>query len=225
MAKAGIRDIFLPYNILGAAKLDRLINLVNLIHLSVTADLEIVVRGLSMAAHKNNCDLEVLVECDTGEGRCGVQSPQAAADLAILISNSPGLIFGGLMAYCTSANTAPFIREAKRIIESHGIQVIRVTGGGTPSASNPENLRDVTEHRGGVYVYGDRHTVRSGAMTLSDCSFSVLSTVVSRPTLSRGILDAGSKTLSSDLLDFDGYGMIFNTPRQKFTTFLKSMET
>ncbi|HNB53083.1 MAG TPA: hypothetical protein PK530_14130, partial [Anaerolineales bacterium] len=37
-------------------------------------------------------------------------------------------------------------------------------------------------------------------------------TVVSRPTPERGILDAGSKTLSSDLLGLEGYGYICEYP-------------
>src|SRR5437762_502364 len=52
MADAGIKDIFLPYNLIGAAKLERLINLTRRrVQMSVTADSEVVVRGLSAAAH------------------------------------------------------------------------------------------------------------------------------------------------------------------------------
>jgi D-serine deaminase-like pyridoxal phosphate-dependent protein len=36
----------------------------------------------------------------------------------------------------------------------------------------------------------------------------VLSTVVSRPTRERAIIDAGSKTLTSDLLGLSGYGIV-----------------
>ena len=41
----------------------------------------------------------VLVECDTGGGRCGVQSAEQAVALARHIAMSPGLRFGGLMTY------------------------------------------------------------------------------------------------------------------------------
>src|SRR5678816_4148225 len=47
MADAGFTDIFLPYNILGETKLSRLMALAARIKLSVTADSEFVVRGLS----------------------------------------------------------------------------------------------------------------------------------------------------------------------------------
>ena len=49
MAQAGIRDIFLPYNILGEIKLERLMRLARRARMSVTADSETVVRGLSAA--------------------------------------------------------------------------------------------------------------------------------------------------------------------------------
>ncbi|HLV01686.1 MAG TPA: D-TA family PLP-dependent enzyme, partial [Acidobacteriota bacterium] len=57
--------------------------------------------------------------------------------------------------------------------------------------------------------------VKSGAMSIDDCSYRIISTVVSRPTSDRGILDAGSKTLSSDLLGLDGYGLILEYPEAR----------
>src|SRR5688572_9997011 len=97
MADAGFTDIFIPYNIVGESKLAKLMELAKRITLSVTADSAFVARGLSDAAQRAGLTLTVLVECDTGLGRCGVQNPDEAADLARLISQLPGLHFGGLM--------------------------------------------------------------------------------------------------------------------------------
>jgi len=74
---------------------------------------------------------------------------------------------------------------------------------------------EVTEHRAGIYVYGDRLTMRSGAVKPDDCALRVFTTVVSRPTATRGILDAGSKSLSMDLHGLDGYGLICEYPDAK----------
>ena len=41
----------------------------------------------------------------------------------------------------------------------------------------------------------------------------VLATVVSRPTDGRAILDTGSKTLSSDTVGLDGFGVIVEYPQ------------
>ncbi len=83
IADAGLTDIFIPYNIIGAAKLNRLMELARRTTLSVTADSAFVVRGLSGAAQAAGLALTVLVECDLGGQRCGVQSPQEAAELVV----------------------------------------------------------------------------------------------------------------------------------------------
>jgi D-serine deaminase-like pyridoxal phosphate-dependent protein len=144
-----------------------------------------------------------------------VQSPQEATKLARLIHKSPNLHFGGLMTYPTSEATEVFIRETRALLAKDDIQIERVSGGGTPSMWQAHLHPDVTEHRAGIYVYGDRLTLRSGAVTLDTCAFRVYATVVSRPTPERGILDSGSKSLSSDLHGLDGYGYICEYPDAK----------
>jgi D-serine deaminase-like pyridoxal phosphate-dependent protein len=215
MADAGFKDIFIPYNIIGESKLMRLMTLAKRATVSVTADSAYVVRGLSSAAQRAGLTLTLLIECDTGLHRCGVQSPQEAAELARLINSSPNLYFGGLMTYPTSEATDVFIKETRALLTKDDIQIERVSGGGTPSIWQAHLHPDVTEHRAGIYVYGDRLTLRSGAVTLDTCALRVYATVVSRPTSERGILDSGSKSLSSDLHGLDGYGYICEYPDAK----------
>lgn len=212
MADAGIQDIFVPYNILGGAKLERLAELSRRVQLSVTADSEVVVRGLSNTAQRSGLELPVLVECDIGLGRCGVQTPDEAVLLARIIARSPGLHFGGLMTYPNTPGLDPFVRAVKDALAVDDIAVERVSGGSTPGMWKAHLHAELTEHRAGMYIYGDRYTLHSEAMKLADCSFSVVTTVVSRPTSERGILDGGSKTFSSDLLGLEGYGLILEYP-------------
>lgn len=215
MADAGFRDIFLPYNIIGAKKLSKLTALAAKVTLSVTADSAFVTRGLSDAAHAAGLTLSVLVECDLGGQRCGVQSPEAAANLARLIASLPGLHFGGLMTYPNTTSLSEFVRATRVLLQADGLTIERVSGGGTPTMWDVHNIPEITEHRAGIYVYGDRLTLRSGAVKPEDCSLRVLTTVVSRPTPERGIVDAGSKSLSSDLHDLDGYGLVCEYPEAK----------
>jgi len=49
-------------------------------------------------------------------------------------------------------------------------------------------------------------------VTLDTCALRVFTTVVSRPTPDRGILDAGSKALSMDLHGLEGYGYLCEYP-------------
>ena len=69
-----------------------------------------------------------------------------------------------------------------------------------------------TEHRAGTYIYNDRMMVRAGAATFDDCALDVLTTVISRPTETRAVLDAGSKALSSDMGGLEGHGYIREYP-------------
>ena len=215
MADAGFKDIFLPYNIIGTGKLARLIALAAKITLSVTADSAFVTRGLSSAAQAAGLTLTVLVECDTGAERCGVQSPQQAAELARLIASLPGLRFGGLMTYPNTNSLGEFVRATRALLAADGLTVERVSGGGTPTMWDAHSIPELTEHRAGIYVYGDRLTLRSGAVQPEDCSLRVLTTIVSRPTPERGIVDAGSKSLSTDLHGLDGYGLVCEYPEAK----------
>ena len=100
MLADGIDDILITFNILGSAKLARLRALSDRISaLSVVADKAEVVQGLGQAFEGTTRPLTVLVECDTGAKRCGVQTPNVAVELAKEISKMSGLVFGGLMTY------------------------------------------------------------------------------------------------------------------------------
>src|SRR5690606_39623212 len=79
-ADGGIADIFLPYNILGEAKLARLKALHGRVNISVTADSAETVEGLSKTIAGTARPLTILVESDTGMRRCAV--PRPAASLA-----------------------------------------------------------------------------------------------------------------------------------------------
>ncbi|MBV8474509.1 MAG: alanine racemase, partial [Hyphomicrobiales bacterium] len=93
-----IRDILITYNIIGDDKLRALRSLAGRVTLSVVADSTMVTDGLS-AAFAAAAPLTVLVECNVGADRCGVGTPEEAAELARRIATSPGLTFGGLMTY------------------------------------------------------------------------------------------------------------------------------
>lgn len=215
MADAGLDDILLTYNILGERKLARLMTLAARVNLSVVADSMVVALGLSDAAKNAGLALTVLVECDTGMQRCGVQNPHQAAELARFIARQPGLRFGGLMTYPSNDTLDSFVRQTRALLAGEDISIERVSGGGTACMWQAHTCDELTEHRAGMYVYGDRLCLRSGAMSQDDCSLRLHTTVVSRPTADRGIIDAGSKALSSDLIQLDGYGLICEYPQAK----------
>ena len=206
-----IRDVLITYNILGPEKLEHLASLARKVTLSVVADNETVIDSLSEAFASQPAPLPVLVECNTGADRCGVPTPEAAAALAQRIARAPGLVFGGLMTYPPTGGAAAvesFMSRAKAFIEAAGIAVPVVTSGGTPSMMHAAEAPVTTEYRPGTYVYNDRSLVSRGVCGWEDCALTVLATVVSVPAANRAIIDAGSKTLTSDLLGLSGYGHV-----------------
>ena len=198
MAAAGLSGILITYNILGAAKLERLARLAHQAAVAVTVDAPEVADGLDLMAAQAGIDLTVLVECDTGGERAGVQTPAQALALAQYIDIASHVRFGGLMTYPLQPSSGPWLREARALLDAAGLPPTIISGGGTPAAFRTHEYAEITELRVGNYIYNDRTTVAQGSAALGDCAQHVLATVVSRPTATRAILDTGSKALTSD---------------------------
>ena len=224
MVNAGLRDIVVPYNIVGKVKLDRLMRLVRQATMAVTADSEVTLRGLADAAGAEGHTLSVLVECDTGEKRASVQSPEEAISLAELVESLPAVRFKGLLTFKGGGpdvdfvrGTGTFFKEALNGLSRKGIPVETVSAGGTVYANTawPDNPpHGVTECRPGVYAYQDCVKVAFGVATYDDCAMRISATVVSRPTTDRAVLDAGSKTLTNDGFQWaQGFGHILEYPK------------
>ena len=221
MADAGITDIFIPYNIIGRPKLERLKALHDRIMLSVTADSAETVGGYGATFADAAHPLSVLIECDTGGGRCGVQSPANAVALAKRIASHPGLRFGGLMTYPPRQKISEvdaWLRNALALFQAEDIAVERVSVGNSPDFYAPQSATSATELRPGTYIYSDRMQIAFGHGTLENCALTVLATVVSRPTPDRAILDTGSKSLAADLSPAPGHGHIVEYPDAVITT-------
>ncbi|WP_245414532.1 alanine racemase [Aestuariivirga litoralis] len=211
MADAGITDMLLTFNVVGGHKLGRLADLARRTAIKLVADNEAVLEGLSQAAAQAGRGIEVLVECDTGAARNGVQSPAAAIALAQAIDRMPGLAFGGLMTLPKNGarqQMAEFLGEAQAGLAASGLDVPTVSTGGSPDMWKDDGLAQVSEYRAGTYIYMDRMQVAAGSATPDDCALTVLSTVVSVPTGDRAMIDAGSKSLTSDLVGLEGYGEV-----------------
>ena len=62
-----------------------------------------------------------------------------------------------------------------------GLEVRRVSAGGTPTFFTNHEVPEITEVRAGTYIYGDRSCIANGSVPLEDCALRVRATVVSRP--------------------------------------------
>jgi D-serine deaminase-like pyridoxal phosphate-dependent protein len=212
---AGVADdILLTFNILGQAKTDRLMALCRRAPgLAVVLDNEVVARELSEAGTRHGVDVQFLVECDTGFGRTGVQTPAAAFDLARLAARLPRMQFRGLMTFPNrEPTTREFFERALALFKGAGMPVPVVSGGGTPALFTAQNIPMLTEHRAGTCVFNDVMVVSSGTATWDNCAMRVRATMVSRPTDGRAILDCGTKVLTSDQYGQKGFGHILEYP-------------
>ena len=108
--------------------------------------------GLSAAFADASKPLRVAVECDTGMGRAGVQTPAAAVELAQKIARLPGLQFAGLMTFPIADGTRPFFEAALAKLKHLGLAAEMVSTGGTPQYPRAHEVPGITEHRAGTCV-------------------------------------------------------------------------
>lgn len=223
MAEGGLDDILISYNLLGSHRMGRLGALLRKARVTATADNPTVVQDLTEAARIAERPLPVVIECDTGRKRAGVETPAEAVGLARLIARLPGLEFAGFLFYPTEQSwpqTQRFFDEALAGVREAGLEPRVVSTGGTPNLVNLDKLQGATEHRAGTYIFNDRMMLACGAAGLADCALTVYTTVVSRAAPERGILDAGSKTLTSDPGGgLDGFGLILEHPQARIKAF------
>ncbi len=158
-----------------------------------------------------SCD--VLVECDTGLGRTGVPTPEAAVELAEEVARRPPLRFTGFLTYPSLPGAREFLERAVAEGNRRGLEVETVSTGGTPTMWEAGELRPtVTEYRVGTYAFHDRMTIAAGAGTLDEVALTVCATVISRPAPRRAIIDAGSKALAADTTTEPGHGLLLEAP-------------
>src|SRR5207344_2233820 len=91
MVEGGIDDILISYNLLGEEKVGRLGRLLKRAQIVVAADNPITVAGMPMAAEIAGRPLGVVIECDTGRKRAGVETAKEAIELARLVKEQSGL--------------------------------------------------------------------------------------------------------------------------------------
>jgi D-serine deaminase-like pyridoxal phosphate-dependent protein len=223
MAAGGLDDILISYNILGEEKVGRLGRLLERAEITVAADNPVTIAGLPKAGEIAGRPLGVVIECDTGRKRAGVETAREAVELAALIKAEPHLAFRGFLFYPTETSwpqTQRFFQEAAEGIRALGLEARIVSTGGTPNLANLGGLKGATEHRAGTYIFNDRMMLACGAAKPDDCALNVYATVVSRAAPERGILDSGSKTLTADSGGLnDGFGLILEYPQAKIVAF------
>jgi len=227
MADEGVSDILIAYPLVGEQKLRRLVLLSSRADVTVAVDSFEVAAEISRAAVRGGTKIGILAEFNTGFSRCGLPVEASTMSEVQRIRDLPGLNWRGLLFYpgqiMVNSPAAESMIEQQNaelaklmsLLDAAGVDHRVLSGGNTPTAYLSHKFSDVTEIRPGTYIFNDRNTVCGGAASWDDCAVTVLTTVVSRSVHGRAIVDAGSKTLSSDSLltgSCSGYGRILEYP-------------
>jgi D-serine deaminase-like pyridoxal phosphate-dependent protein len=217
LAAAGIADIYISNEVVDRAKLARVAALALRIRLAIAVDSAEGVERLAAAIAAAGATIDVFVEVDVGQGRCGVP-PAAAGQLAQhVVSHAPpegGLRFAGLQAYHGAAqhlrgaderaaaahHAAALARAAQASIGALGIACPLVTGAGTGTFAHDADSGVWGELQVGSYLFLDRdyadNAPTPGAPLFEHALF-VKSQVMSR-SASHAVVDAGHKSHAID---------------------------
>ena len=211
-AEAGVKDIRLAYPV-PTATASRVIALMDRVRLSLCVDHLGVSTRWSDAMVSARRKLDVLVKVDVGYHRCGIDPGDAdTVDFVTQVAALPGLKFRGVLSHAGQGYAASSCEDLARIareeattlrvlvsaVRARGVDVAEISVGATPTARYSFMESELTEARPGNYVFFDLTQVALGSARVTNCALTVLATVVSKPSAKRLILDAGSKTLSSD---------------------------
>ncbi len=208
MAAAGIKDILIANQVVGAIKVARLMKLLALADVMVAVDSLESAEELSAASHRAGRQLRVLVELDVGMNRAGVQPGEAAVDLSRKLQDLPGLRYMGLMAWeghCGRVADATerkaaceyavgLLLDSAELCRKAGLPVGIISCGGTETFQFTARIPGITEVQAGGGIFNDLHYASRGVA--HPFALTILTTVTSRPTPTRIIVDAGRKSMS-----------------------------
>lgn len=226
MADAGFGDIFVANQVIGPQKCERLAALNRRATVACAVDSAHGVAQLADAAEKQGVTVPVMIELDTGAARCGT-TLQEGLGLARLISQSPRLALRGLMGYSGGAYGRREERDiraaclaerdlllaARDAFAAQGFTGLLTSTGSSLTARLPQWMAGIDEARAGNYLFNDRAALNGGLCAEADCALLVVATITSVPAPGRFVIDAGSKSLSSDPALFsEGYGQAAGSP-------------
>ena len=233
--EGGIGSVTVAYPLVVDSKLDRLIAACAArgTELRLMADSRVGVEALSRAAARQGTVVDVFLKLDVGLNRCGLkEGDPLLLELARHIETDPALRLQGVLAHpghAYAARDIAALREiageeqrrltgARQQIEAIGIAVPEVSAGSTPTVLASESFEGITEIRPGNYAFMDRTPLGLGLIGPERIALSVLATVISA-NADYYIIDAGSKTLSSDkgaqgIVDVEGFALVY--PMERF---------
>jgi len=210
MVAGGIKDVLIANQVVGEPKVTRLVSLARHSDIIVAVESPRNVRHLAEAAASKGVRLNVIIEVDVGNNRCGTAPGEPTLELAREVSGYPSLNLRGLMGYegfCQNIRSLEERREkvigamgglvaTSELLDDKGFNMEIVSAGGTGSHMITAMIPGVTEVEAGSYVFMDATYRLVEGLEDYDYALTVLSTVTSIPRPGVAICDAGLKTIT-----------------------------
>lgn len=214
LGEAGLGELLWAHLPVGPAKVRFAVRASRLWDVTLLVESVEQARALSAQAEREDVDLRVLLDVDTGQHRTGVD-PTEAVERARAIAALPRVALRGILTHEGQVGAAGrdgreaageaagrLLVETAAALREAGIAVEVVSIGSTPGLSTAPYVEGISEARPGTYVYFDANQHRLGSCGEDQWALSVLARVVSAES-GEGrsvIIDAGLKAMSSDTL-------------------------
>ncbi len=212
MAIAGFTDILITTEIIGPTKIARLERLLQTnIDLKVVVDSAYGAQQMNDAAKASERNLKVLIEINVGQNRAGVEPGADVLKVAEAISQCSNLTLIGVQGYeghlqlltsqserkSQSDTAMKVLKESVEQLRNGGYQIDVVSTGGTGTGELCAQNDVVTEVQPGSFVFMDASYTKAIDAGYEH-ALTVLTTVISKPTEQRAVVDAGLKSISND---------------------------
>lgn len=214
MLAGGVKDLLITTEIAGRMKLKRLVDLAK-----EYGDIKVVSDSLPQALALNEAfsqiqkQIAVLIDINVGQNRTGVLPGQPALALAEQISRLKQLKIVGVQGYEGHLQQLPDRSERQekcsqamkqlgataQLLKDNGFPIEIVTTGGTGTSEFCAASEGINELQPGSFIFMDssyRNAIGGGGYKNA---LTIMTTVISHPEPQRAVVDAGYKSLSTDM--------------------------
>lgn len=211
MAEAGLKDIFIANEIVGEVKLAKIRKMSQSVDISFGLDSLDQAKMIEEAFEGARKPAQVLIEIEVGEERSGVIEEEDYLQLLRFLKVCSNIRLKGIFSHDGNSYQAEDVDACRQIhltaqrrtlhfaqlAAKEGMELQTVSIGSTPSMMHDfPILEGVTEIRPGTYIFMDASQAAAYG-SLNRNAASILTTVISRPTPSRVILDVGAKGITA----------------------------
>lgn len=210
LVAAGLDSILIANQVVGTAKIRRLAQLNERADVMAAVDSLENVAELSAAAVAAGVSIGLLIEVEVGLSRSGTRHTAESVRLSEAIERAPNLELRGLMGYEGHAVLKPdrslrtqlagdanqTLLEHAESVRAHGFRAEIVSAGGSGTYDLSGIREGITEIQAGSYATMDGRY--KGVIPEFDNALTLLTTVVSRPSPERAVLDCGLKSVTPE---------------------------